>query len=151
MGLNREAELKAAIEAQTKKILTIKKERDEIAVLLRDVETAKRGYEAVTARLTQTNLESQATRTNIYVLNPAVEPIEPSFPMPRSKTLLISLVAGMLLAGASVVGLEFLDRRIRTAKDLEEMLQLPVLAVIGPSLRSRRLGFRGGGKALPAS
>lgn len=151
MGLNRESELKAAIEAQTKKILTIKKERDEIAVLLRDVETAKRAYEAVTGRLTQTNLESQATRTNIYVLNPAVEPIEPSFPMPRSKILLISLVAGILLAGASVVGLEFLDRRIRTANDLAEMLQLPVLAVIGPSRQPRMLAFRGGGKALPAS
>lgn len=150
MGLNRESELKVAIEAQTRKILTIKKERDEIAVLLRDVETAKRAYEAVTARLTQTNIESQATRTNIYVLNPAVEPIEPSFPMRRSKILLISLAAGILLAGASVVGLEFLDRRIRTANDLAEMLQLPVLAVIGPSPQPRRLGFRGGGKALPA-
>jgi len=151
MGINRESELKAAIEAQTKKILTIKKERDEIAVLLRDVETAKRAYEAVTTRLTQTNIESQATRTNIFVLNPAVEPIDPSFPLPWLKVLLISLVAGILLAGASAIGLEFLDRRIRTVNDLEEMLQLPVLAVIGPSRQPRRLGFRGGGKALPAS
>lgn len=150
IGLSRETELKAAIETQTRKILTMKTERDEISVLLRDVETAKRGYEAVTTRLTQSNLESQATRTNIFVLNPAVEAIEPSYPMPRSKALLISLIAGLLLAGASVAGLEFLDRRIRTANDLAEMLQLPVLAVIGPSRLPRRLAFRGGGKALPA-
>lgn len=151
VGLTREAELKAAIEAQTRKILTMKKERDEIAVLQRDVETAKRAYEAVTARQTQTSLESQATRTNIYVLNPAVEPIVPSFPLPRTKALLIAVVGGLLLAGAAVVGLELLDRRVRTANDLAEMLQLPVLAVIGPTrLPRHRIAFRGGAKALPA-
>jgi chain length determinant protein EpsF len=150
VGITRETELKAAIDAQTRKILTMKKERDEIAVLQRDVETAKRAYEAVTARLTQTNLESQATRTNIFVLNPAVEPIEPSFPMPRSKALLIAVAAGILLAGAAVVGLELLDRRIRTANDLAEMLQLPVLAEIGPSRPPRRLPFFGAAKALPS-
>lgn len=151
VGISREAELKAAIDAQTKKILTMKKERDEIAVLQRDVETAKRAYEAVTARLTQTNLESQATRTNIYVLNPAIEPVEPSFPMPRSKALLITLIAGILLAAAAVVGLEFLDRRIRTTNDLADMLQLPVLAEIGPSRPPRRLPFFRAAKALPSA
>ena len=128
----------------------MKNERDEISVLLRDVETAKRAYEAVTARLTQSNIESQATRTNIFVLNPAVEPIAPSFPMPRSKTLLLSLLGGLFLATAAVVGLEFLDRRIRTANDLAEMLQLPVLAIIGPAPMGRKFALRGPGKVLLA-
>ena len=148
VGKAREAELKAAIAAQTKKVLDVKKERDEIAVLVRDIETAKRGYEAVTSRLTQTSLESQATRTNISVLTPAVEPIEPSFPKPRNMTFLIALALGIFLAVAAMAGLEFIDRRIRTADDLAEMLQLPVLAVIEPSRRPRALAFRARAVAL---
>ncbi len=142
VGKAREADLKAAIAAQTKKVLDLRKGRDEISVLVREVETAKRAYEAVTSRLTQTSLESQATRTNISVLTPAVEPLEPSFPKSRRINFLISLALGILLAGATIVGLEFFDLRIRTAEDLAEMLQLPVLAVIGSERRTRALAFR---------
>lgn len=141
VGRTKEAELKAAIEAQTKKVLDLKKERDEIAVLVRDVDTAKRAYEAVTNRFNQTSLESQATRTNVSVLTPAVEPLEPSFPRPLNQMLLFAVVLGVVFAGASAVGLEMLDRHIRSADDLAEMLQLPVLAVIERSRRPGRLAF----------
>jgi succinoglycan biosynthesis transport protein ExoP len=151
VGRVKEAELKAALDAQTKKLLNMKKERDEISVLVRDVETAKRAYEAVTNRLTQTSLESQATRTNVSVLTPAIEPIAPTYPMPLEKTLLISVAFGMLLAGAAAVGLEFFDRRIRMPDDLAEMLQVPVLAVVPPCRLppTLRLAFKGAAAALP--
>lgn len=138
LARTREGELKAAIEAQSKKLLGMRKDRDELAVLARDVETAKRAYEAVTTRLTQSTLESQATRTNVFVLSPALEPIDPSFPMPFRKILLISLAAALVLAVAVAAGLEMLDRRIRTADDLAQMLQLPVLAVVEPQRIARR-------------
>ena len=134
----REAELRAAIDAQTKRVLGVKKDRDEIAVLMRDVEVAKRAYEAVTTRLTQTNLESQATRTNVTVLTPAIEPLQPSFPMPLSKALPICLVAALVLGILAAFGLEFLDRRVRTAEDLAQMLELPVLAVVEPCRLPRK-------------
>jgi chain length determinant protein EpsF len=148
VGRTREAELRAAIDAQTKKVLALKRERDEIAVLLRDVDTAKRAYEAVTNRLNQASLESQATRTNVSVLTPAVEPLEPSFPKPLKQMLLYALVAGIVLAGAAVAGLELIDRRIRSPQDLAEMLQLPVLAVI-ERRKTRALPFFGPAAALP--
>jgi polysaccharide biosynthesis transport protein len=145
----KEAELKLAIDAQTKKVLNMKGERDEITVLMRDVETAKRAYEAVTTRLTQTNLESQANRTNVSVLTPAVEPIEPSFPPPLLKALLITLAASVVFAFGAALGAEFLDPRIRTAGDLGEMLQIPVLAVIERSKLPRRLAPPPTQRALP--
>jgi polysaccharide biosynthesis transport protein len=143
VGMTREAELKAALDQQTKRVLGMKKDRDEIAVLARDVETAKRAYEAITARQTQSNLESQATRTNVFVLSPAIEPIDPIFPMPMQKALLITIAAALVLAGASIGALELLDQRVRTADDLAEMLQVPVLAVVEPCKLPRR------GKLLP--
>jgi uncharacterized protein involved in exopolysaccharide biosynthesis len=145
----KEAELKLAIDAQTKKVLNMKRERDEISVLMRDVETAKRAYDAVTTRLTQTNLESQANRTNVSVLTPAVEPIEPSFPPPLLKALLIILAGSLLLAFGAALGAEFLDPRIRTAEDLGEMLQMPVLAVLERSRLPRRLAVSPAQRALP--
>lgn len=147
---SKEAELKDAIEAQKKKLFVLRKERDEIAVLARDVETAKRAYEAVTARYTQTNLESQITQTNVSVLTPAIEPIDPSFPKPMPQMMLILAGLGILLGCGAALGLEMIDRRIRSPEDLAEMLQLPVLAVIEKVRRPRRLGFRRQVALLPA-
>lgn len=149
VGRNREAELRAAIEAQRKKVLDMKTERDQLAVLVRDVETAKRAYEAVTNRFNQTSLESQANRTNVSVLTPAVEPLEPSFPKPLRTMLLLAALAGLALSAAAVAGLEMLDRRVRSAQDLADMLQLPVLAVIESRPRIPRLGFPRRVPALP--
>ncbi len=103
VGKDKEAELRSAIEAQKQKLLLLKRERDELAVLMRDVDAAQKAYELVTQRFNQTSLESQSTQTNVSVLTPATEPIEPSFP----KLLLniaISIFLGILLGvGAAVL------------------------------------------------
>lgn len=146
VGRTKEAELKTATAAQKKKLLALKKERDEIAVLLRDVDTAKRAYEAVTNRYNQTNLESQATQTNITVLSPAREPLAPSFPKPLYKMLLMAILGAIGLGCVAAVGVEVLDKRVRSVQDLTEMLQLPVLGVIEKSTarRGRLEGWRRG-------
>jgi len=136
----RESELKAAITAQKKKLLELRGERDQLAVLQRDVDAARGAYESVSKRYIQTNLESQVTQTNVSVLNPAIEPLEPSSPnIPRN--MLMATLAGILLGGAAAFLLELLDRRIRSVEDLAEMLQLPVLAVVEQPRQPRRLAF----------
>jgi len=148
VSTTKEADLVRAIETQKQKLLAMKNERDQIAVFARDVDTAKRAYDAVTNRYNQANLESQVTRANVSVLAPAIEPLEPSFPKPLPKMLLLAAGLGLFLGGAAALGLEMLDRRVRSAHDLEEMLQLPVLAVIERRSRPGRLVFRS--RALPA-
>jgi len=139
--LNRQAELQAAIEAQKKKVLLLKANRDELAVLMRDVETAKRAYDAVSTRFNQTSLESQATQTNVSVLTPAFEPLAPSFPKPFPVMLALVSAVGVILGGLAAVGHEMLDRRVRSTADLAEMLQLPVLGVVAKPRRQSRLLF----------
>jgi len=135
----RESELKAAIAAQKKKLLELKSVRDQLAVLQRDVDAAQGAYENVSKRFIQTSLESQVTQTNVSVLNPAIEPLEPSSPnIPRN--MLMAVIAGILLGSGAAFLLEMLDRRIRSADDLVDMLQLPVLAVIEQP-RQPRLAF----------
>lgn len=148
VGASRAAELVSSIQAQKTKLLEMKKERDQIAVLVRDVDTAKRAYDAVTNRYNQANLESQVTRANVSILAPAIEPLEPVFPKSLQKMLAMALALGVILGGAAAFGMEMIDRRIRSAHDLEEMLQLPVLAVIERRSRPGRLVFRS--RALPA-
>jgi len=139
VGKARESDLTAAIAAQKKKLLELRSERDQLAVLQRDVDAAQSGYESVSRRYIQTNLESQVTQANVSVLSPAIEPLEPSSPnIPRN--MLMALLAGVLLGCGAAWLIELLDRRIRSAEDLAEMLQLPVLAVIERP-RQPRLAF----------
>jgi succinoglycan biosynthesis transport protein ExoP len=140
VGRDKQAELKAAIAAQKKLLLELKHKRDELAVLTRDVEAAQKAYDAVSQRFNQTRLESQSTQTNVSVLTPASEPGKPSSPKVLLNTLLAIFMGSFLGVGAAVVR-ELLDRRIRSADDLAEMLQLPVLAVMGPAKARSRVAI----------
>ncbi len=142
VGKAREASLQAAIATQKAKILQLRSERDQLAVLQRDVDAAQASYDGVTRRYNQTNLESQLTQTNVSVLNPAVEPTEPSSPNIK-KNMAITVLLGLLLGVGAAFLLEMLDRRVRSADDLAVMLQLPVLAVIeGTRKTKKRLLWR---------
>jgi len=151
VGRDKEAELRAAIEAQKKKLLELKHHRDEVAVLMRDVDAAQKAYEAVSQRFNQTSLESQSTQTNVSVLTPAAEPTEPSFPKPLLNTLVSVFVGTLLGVGAALV-LEMFDQRIRSVDDLGGMLQLPILGVIEKQRRRGpiRLAFWSRKAALTA-
>jgi len=135
----REAELRASLEAQRTKVLRMKAVRDEGAVLLRDLESAQRAYETVLARLNQTSLESQATQGNIFVLGQATPPVDPSSPKVLRNTLL-SMILGIVLAIGAVLGIEMLDRRVRAFDDLTTVVGLPVLGVMPKPTAKFKLG-----------
>jgi len=137
VSTDKESALRASIEAQKKKLLELRNERDQLAVLQRDVDAARHAYEAVAARYTQASLESQATQTNVSILSPAIEPLEASSPKILRYTAMAVFFG--LLAGLGAAFLwEMLDRRVRCAEDVAEMLQIPVLGVLKRHKRSRR-------------
>lgn len=136
------AQLKAAIEAQKKNILSLRTGVDAAAVLQRELDTAQKAYDTVADRFNQSNLESKSTQTNISVLTPAVEPINPSSP----KVLLnlaAAAVVGLILGIVAALLLELRDRRIRSAEDIEYM-GMPVLVTVMPPAKAdvRRLRKR---------
>jgi succinoglycan biosynthesis transport protein ExoP len=130
----REAEIRAAFETQRQKLLKMRETRDELAGLQREVENAQKAYDGVQGRLQQTALESQATRTNVGVLNPATEPALPSSPKLVLNTVL-SIVLGSMLAVGAVLLMELIDRRVRRAEDVVELLDLPVIGTMPKPLR----------------
>ena len=133
----KEAEIKLAIEAQKKKVLELKKQRDEISVLMREVDTAQRAFDAVGQRMTQSKLESQSIQTNISVLTPAAEPLEHSKPK-VFLNVLVSIFLGTLLGVGAALLLELMQRRVRSADDLAQALGLPVLARLDSSRMPER-------------
>ncbi|MBQ9833457.1 MAG: hypothetical protein IJO48_06990, partial [Clostridia bacterium] len=66
---------------------------------------------------------------NVEVVDTAKEPVNPSAPN-KMGSVLISAVAGLVLALAIVLLIEALNTTIRTPEDVEKVLGLPVLAKI---------------------
>ena len=122
-------QVRAAVEAQRARVLRLKASRDELAVLAADVDSSQRAYDGVSARANQTELESHTTQTNLYVLNPASEPTQPSSPR-VTLNMLLALFVGTLLAVGVAMLTELFDRRVRSAADVVQALELPLLGVL---------------------
>lgn len=127
VGRSKADNIRALITAQKHKLLELKDQRDEANVLLSEVASAQKAYDAVSQRFTQTNLEGQSTQTNVSVLTVASAPIRPSSPIPVLYTL-VAAVIGTLIGISLTFMSEMLDRRVRVPDDLEQSLGIPVLA-----------------------
>jgi polysaccharide biosynthesis transport protein len=145
----KEKEILDAIALQKTKVLNLNKQRDELTVLKRDVDTAQRDFEQVSMRSSQTRLESLSSQTNIAILNAASEPLDPS----RPKILLNVLVAvllGILLGVGLALMRELGNRRVRSAEDLMEVIGLPLLASIPRAPKPSSVGGMFGGRRARA-
>lgn len=135
---DRERELQGAVSAQRARVLQLNKQRDELNVYRRDVESAQRSFEAVSQSASQTRLQSLTNQTNVVLLTSAVPPLDASSPK-LLINLLIAAFASTLFGVACAVLLELANRRVRSADDLVQMLDLPVLASISSSARYPRI------------
>jgi chain length determinant protein EpsF len=142
-NVQRESELKTALEAQKKKLLELKNQRDQLTVLQNDVTNAQHAYDAINQRMTQSSLESQSQQANIVLLTRAYEPTAYSSP----KILLnmfLAIVFGLFLGAGTAMMLELFNPCVRGAQDLQALLKLPVLGTL-----QRKGEFRvGRGKSI---
>ncbi|KQP21194.1 chain length determinant protein EpsF [Pseudorhodoferax sp. Leaf265] len=123
------AQARVAVDEQRAKLLELKVLRDEAGVLQRDVDNARRAYDTIMTRASQTNVESESTQTNVSVLKRATPPTSPSEPR-VVLNLAVGVLAATLLALAAALGTELRDRRLRTEDDVLRGLQLPLLGVL---------------------
>ena len=125
----REQQLQGAVSAQKTRVLALNRQRDELNVLRGDLESAMKAFELVSQRASQITIESRANQTNISLLNAATAPMDASKPRVMFNAL-VSVFLGLLLAIGLALVLELLNRRVRSARDLLETLELPVLGTI---------------------
>ncbi|MES2978498.1 MAG: chain length determinant protein EpsF [Pseudomonadota bacterium] len=126
VGKAREQELAGAVAAQRARVMMLNKQRDELNVFRRDVESAQKAYEAVSTSASQSRLQSLTNQTNVVRLSTATAPLRPSSPK-TTMNLLIAAFGGTLLGIACALLLELTHRRVRSAEDLVQILDLPVL------------------------
>jgi chain length determinant protein EpsF len=132
----READIRNALAAQKSRVLSLKQQRDEASVLVREVENAQRIYDSALQRFNQSALESQNTQTDVVILNPAVPPLEASSPKVLLNTILAIFLGGLLGIGLAFL-MEMIDRRVRSSEDLATALDIPVLGEIAKFKKSR--------------
>lgn len=138
----REAELRAELAAQKTRVLELNRTRDELGVMLKDLDSAQRAFDAASNRFSQTRIEAQAEQSDISILNPAVPPTEPAGPRVLLNTL-VSILLGTILGVGLALLLELINRPVRSTGDVKDMLGIPVLGTIEWRMkRSRTAGIR---------
>jgi succinoglycan biosynthesis transport protein ExoP len=138
----REQELEKAITDQKAKVLGLTRQRGQLSVLQRDVESAQKAFETVSASAAQSRLQSMANQTNMVRITSAVEPTEKAG-LRGVHTMMVAAVGGILLALAGVLLMELGNRRVRSVEDLALVTRLPILATVptaGAALKPLRLG-----------
>ena len=140
--------LQQAFDEQKARILELKRQRDEVSVLNREVETAQGAYDAVLNRASQVRLESQLEQTSVAVLDRAAVPGRPA-PPGLVVSIVLAAIFGAMVGAALALLLEMLDRRVRNGDELARLAGLEVLAEV-PRLRASfrpsrpRLSYGGG-------
>jgi polysaccharide biosynthesis transport protein len=153
LSRQRAVEGQKALESQKHRILELKQQRDGLDVLSREVENAQHAYDAAMQRTSELSLTSRLDQTNIAILNPATPPLKAAGPKVL-RNIVLSILAGMLLAAGTVLALELFDRRVRCSADLMELNEggaLPVLAEIRGLSLSRPAKARRSGPQAAAS
>ena len=137
----REEDLRNALAAQKARVLELNRTRDELGVLLKDLDSAQRAFDAAAGRFSQTRIEAQSEQSDIAVLNPAVAPAEPSGPRILLNTLVAVLLGTVLGVGMALL-LELLNRPVRSNGDVQELLGIPVLGTVTWQPARPRSGLR---------
>jgi polysaccharide biosynthesis transport protein len=140
----REAELRDAVARQKAKVLEMNRAHDELGALLKDLDSAQRAFDAAAQRLSQTRIEAQSEQADVALLNPAVAPSGPSGPR-KSLGALVGFLTGTVLGVGLALLLELVDRRVRSDRDVADVVGIPVLGTVAwKRPRSRRGGRIGG-------
>jgi polysaccharide biosynthesis transport protein len=125
----KEAQTRAALEAQRVKVMKIKALRDEAQLMVKDVDSAQREVNAIDARVSQSSLESQSNQTNVSVLKVATPPATHSSPRPLLYILQAIFVGIFLGIGAAIL-VEMKNRKFRNDLDLTDLIGVELMGNI---------------------
>jgi uncharacterized protein involved in exopolysaccharide biosynthesis len=138
----REDQLRAVLNAQKGRVMILNKQRDELNVLRREVESAQRLFDSMSARASQSNIESQTNQTNIAILNPAIAPTSSSKPR-VVLNILVSVFLGTLFGVGLALTLELRNRRVRSSEDMSDALDIPLLGHVSSATSAMKISPAG--------
>ena len=122
-----EAKMRAAVEEQRNKVLSVNKLHDEGTKYELELESAQSVYKRALDGYDQIMFASGAHVANISIVSTAIPPQKPTKPN-KIKLLLMGVIAGIGAGLLAPLVYELLvNRRIRSRDDFERDFQLPVL------------------------
>jgi protein tyrosine kinase modulator len=130
----REGSLRAAVEQQRRKVLQLKNTRNQLAVLMREADSARQAYDAAMQRFNQTRMAGEVAQATGTVVHPADAPTRPASPRPTLNVAL-ALAIGLAVGVGMALYREAVDGYVRSARDIVEILGVPVFAVLAPKGR----------------
>jgi uncharacterized protein involved in exopolysaccharide biosynthesis len=106
---------------------------EELAALTRGYNQSQDNYNSLLKKKNDselaTSLERRQQGEHFRVLDAASLPIKPCFP-DRPKLCLIGLLVGIMLGCSAVAGAEMLDERLRSEKELKDLVPVEIIAHI---------------------
>lgn len=114
-----------------------------------DVATTRQSFTNLSLKLDEAKIKQKQaeTQSSIAIIDPANVTPAPNYSLLR---FVLSLVLGFILAAGTAFLLHYLDNTIRTPQQAEELLGLPVFAVV-PTERTHHIALDQSASALVAS
>lgn len=121
--------LAGALQAQNALVNRLEEDSIQYNILKREVEANQQLYEGLLQRMKEAGVLAGLRSSHIQIVDPAEVPTNPY--LPRVKlNLLLGLMAGLGLGVMAAFAAEFMDKTLKTPRQVEEALGLPSLAVI---------------------
>jgi capsular exopolysaccharide synthesis family protein len=146
MAKAREDELRVQMDAQKAAALSLKDASVEYAILEHDAETARALYGSVRQRIQETSVAAELRSSNVFVIDAAAPPLDPSSPR-VGRNLAFAVLLGLMGGIGLALLAEYLDNRLTGPQEVERYLRLASLGLV-PDFAppeagwSRQLGAR---------
>ena len=124
-----EASLQGALHDQQGVAVALNRAAIGYQELARQAETDRALYESVLRQIKETSLTKDEKTNAVSVIEHSPLPSSPVSPSP-TKTIVLGLLGGLAAGLAFVLGLDLLDRSIKTVDQAEATLGLPVFAAV---------------------
>jgi succinoglycan biosynthesis transport protein ExoP len=119
-------------------------------LLKKDLEAARELRDSLLKQQMETDVNSELAASNIRVVDRAEVPLGPAKPNVPLNLMLGGFVGVLFAVGATLV-VEYFDSSVKSSEDVENLLNVPALAVI-PSLAADKRSQRGrAGAAAPGN
>jgi len=132
-----EAKLREALDKQEQEAFGMSQKAMQYELAHRDYETNRLLYDGLQQRLQEAGIMSSLHSTAIHIVDSADTPVAPSHPRTNFNQA-IGVLAGLFFGISLAIILELMDTNLKTMTDIEEGLQLPLVAAI-PAVDSEHL------------
>lgn len=121
--------LQGAVAGQKSQALNLNISRFQMDSLSRETETSNQAYDAVLKKFNESSLQSDMSRTNVFLIDAAVPPSDKSSPQ-ILLNMLLAVFVGLFLGVGLAFFFDYLDDTVKSAEMLERNFGLPVLGTI---------------------